>query len=453
LLFELLALNCCFFLLIQGRLELWDKDNPHLALTLSFALCCSLMVQFALWSFSLYSREVIYSGQRLLSNLIAAAVFSSLLLLPVCYLFSLSGHAPFMVTVKFYGFALLGFASLIALERFMVLKLFEDAPYMGNTLILGTGPATDRLIEDTIDENERTYRLAGIVSENPREVGSEIHGHRVIGAMTDLRGLLATKNFETIVISNSVYSPSLPVNDLLKAKVAGARVIDAGEFFEKKGRKILLEKLDPVQLLLSENLRMTRFRWFLKDSIEKLLAILLFIATSPLALAATILIKLSSPGPIFYRQKRVGKDGMIFEVIKFRTMNVDAEGDGKARWAQKHDDRVTWIGRILRKTRIDELPQILNVLKGEMAFVGPRPERPEFVQVLDAEIPFYSQRHLVKPGLTGWAQVCYPYGASVEDAREKLRYDLYYIKHMSLFFDLMIVLATIRTVLFKAYGR
>ena len=173
----------------------------------------------------------------------------------------------------------------------------------------------------------------------------------------------------------------------------------------------------------------------------------------PIALFTALLVKLDSRGPVFYRQERVGKNGKVFEVIKFRSMKADAEKDGKPIWAATDDDRVTRVGRIIRKIRVDEIPQFWNILKGEMSFVGPRPERPHFVAQLAQEIQFYDHRHLVAPGLTGWAQTKYPYGASVDDARKKLQFDLYYIKNQSLALDLIIVINTIKTVLFGRGGR
>ena len=422
-------------------------------MTLTFALVNSLIVQFALWSFGLYSREVVYSGQKLLSNLIGAFIFSAVLLFPACYSFSFVGIELFGHTTRFYILALFGFISVITLERFLVLKLYEDLPYLGNILVVGSTPATQKLIQDFDNNNGNSFRMAAVLSESSEGDDKQLEGRPIIGVMDDLRSILSTKVFDTILLSSSIYSPKLPIDDLLRAKISGVQVLDSADFYEKVNRKILLEKLDPVQLLLSENLLMTGFRWFLKDSMEKLMAIFLIAITFPLMLLAALAIKLTSNGSVFFRQTRTGKDGIPFEVLKFRTMVQDAEKDGKAQWAQKNDPRITWVGKILRKSRIDELPQIFNVLSGTMAFIGPRPERPEFVDMLKKEIPFYVQRHLIKPGITGWAQVSYRYGASVEDSREKLRYDLYYIKNMSLFFDLMIFLATIRTVLFKGYGQ
>ncbi len=460
--FELVTLIACFFLLIVARDIWWHTDkfalNPatvdarNLFLTALFAVSNTLVVQFSLWSFGLYSREVIYSGTRVFSNLINSFIFSAVLLLPICYLFTISGKPIFAVTLKFYLFALLGFMTLITVERTLVLKLFNDAPYLGNILILGTGAATDQVVKEARRHHGKTLQLVGVLSENPDEIGKSVDGCKVIGCIEEIAEIVTGCDIRCILISMPIYSSRIPTEFLLKCKLRGILVIDSAEFYETLGKKVLLEKLDPIQLLLSENLLMTRFRWLLKGSSEKLIAILALLLASPVLIAAAILIKMTSPGSVLYRQDRVGKDGKVFKLLKFRSMVSGAEKNG-AVWASINDPRVTNIGKILRKFRIDEAPQLFNVLKGDMAIIGPRPERPEFVERLVAEIPFYNNRHLVPPGITGWAQVVYPYGATIEDAREKLRYDLYYIKHMSFFFDGMIVLSTFRTVLFAKGSR
>lgn len=455
LIFELVVLNICFVACVKAREVLWlSSENAPLELTLPFALACSIVVQYSLWSFGLYSRKVIYSGKRVTLNLMFAAAFSAILLFPVCYLFWLTADdgGLFAPTWKFYGAALAPFAALSLAGRLAVIRLFEDTPLLGNILMLGTGNATQQVIRNARKSHGNSFRIGGLLTEDPSEVGTTVDGCEVIGTFEDLELFVPSPRFSTVLISVPVYSPSVPVEPLLKAKVAGTKVLDTSDFYENTERKILLEKLDPVRFLFSENLVMTRFRWFVKDGMEKIAALLLLIGASPIMLLTAALIKATSPGPVFYRQWRTGKDGKKFKLTKFRSMGTDAEKDG-AVWARANDPRVTWIGRIIRKTRIDELPQLFNVLASEMAFVGPRPERPEFVAMLEEKIVSYNQRHLVKPGITGWAQVCFPYGASVDDSREKLRYDLYYIKNMSIFLDMMIILATIRTVLFKRFGR
>jgi sugar transferase (PEP-CTERM system associated) len=243
----------------------------------------------------------------------------------------------------------------------------------------------------------------------------------------------------------------LPVRQLLHCKLAGIRVIDFLDFWERETRTVALEALKPSWLFYSDGFRCGPFDEFLKRAFDILVSLGLLLLTLPLLVITACLIKLESHGPIFYRQARVGLHGRVFTILKFRSMCVDAETDGRPRWAAEKDPRVTRVGAIIRKLRIDELAQIFNVLRGDMSFVGPRPERPFFVAELAQAIPYYSERHWVRPGITGWAQVNYPYGASNEDAWIKLTYDLYYVKNRSIFLDCVILLQTAR-VIFWNYG-
>lgn len=241
------------------------------------------------------------------------------------------------------------------------------------------------------------------------------------------------------------------MNQLLACRFHGRAVEDAVAFYERLNQKIALEGLTPGYLVFHGG-----FRWpsrAVKRAMDVLLALLALLITIPLCVVLPIVIKLSSPGPVFYRQERVGWQGRRFTILKFRSMQQDAEAGGHAMWAQESDTRVTAVGRFMRRYRLDELPQLLNVLKGDMSMVGPRPERPEFIGRLSRDVPYYTYRLAVKPGITGWAQVMFRYGATVEDAAEKLQYDLYYIKHMSLRLDALIALKTIRTVLFQSGAR
>jgi sugar transferase (PEP-CTERM system associated) len=238
---------------------------------------------------------------------------------------------------------------------------------------------------------------------------------------------------------------SLP--DILEAKFNGVDILDGPTFYEMVTGKLLIEDTNPSWFIFSSGFKTTPFKRLTKSALDRLLAGMGLLITMPLFPVIALLIKYNSPGPIFFKQSRVGEGERNFFMYKFRTMYQDAESLTGAVWAQENDPRITGIGRILRKTRLDEIPQLYNVLKGEMSLVGPRPERPEFVRKLKEIIPYYSQRHFSKPGITGWAQIRYPYGASVEDAIEKLRFDLYYIKHMSLIFDLLILLETAKVAL------
>jgi sugar transferase (PEP-CTERM system associated) len=239
----------------------------------------------------------------------------------------------------------------------------------------------------------------------------------------------------------------LPLRDLLDCRLSGVQVTDLARFFERVHGQVPIESLKVSWLIYGHGFRHNAFRAFIKRAFDLLVSSILIVATLPILLVAAVLIGAEGDGSIFFRQERVGYRGRTFTVYKLRSMNRDAEKDGRATWAKPNDERVTRVGRWIRRTRIDELPQLLNVLKGEMSFVGPRPERPEFVAMLTEQIPFYAVRHSVKPGLTGWAQVRYSYGASVEQSVRKLEYDLYYVKNHTLLLDVMILLETVRVVL------
>jgi sugar transferase (PEP-CTERM system associated) len=245
----------------------------------------------------------------------------------------------------------------------------------------------------------------------------------------------------------------LPVRQLLHCKLAGIKVVDFLDFWERETRTVDLEALKPSWLFYSDGFRCGQVDEFLKRAFDIAVSSSLFILTLPLLAVTACLIKFESPGPILYRQTRVGLHGRVFTILKFRSMRVDAETDGCPRWAAKSDPRVTRVGTIIRKLRIDELAQILNVLRGDMSFVGPRPERPFFVAELAGAIPYYAERHWAKPGITGWAQINFPYGASTEDARRKLTYDLYYVKNRSIFLDALILLQTARVIFWNHGAR
>jgi sugar transferase (PEP-CTERM system associated) len=247
------------------------------------------------------------------------------------------------------------------------------------------------------------------------------------------------------VIAVSDRRGHLPVNQLVRVKLSGVRIEDASTTYERLSGKMLLENLKPSLFVFSDGFYVSATQRFLKRGIDVTLSFVgLVVGVVPMLLTA-LAVYLESGAPVLYRQERVGEHGRTFTLFKFRSMRIDAEGATPV-WAAEHDDRVTNVGRFIRTTRLDELPQLWNVLRGEMSFVGPRPERKYFVDMLAEQIPFYHQRHAVKPGVTGWAQIKYRYGASVEDATEKLRYDLYYIKHLSVFFDLTIVFDTLKVI-------
>ncbi len=244
----------------------------------------------------------------------------------------------------------------------------------------------------------------------------------------------------------------LPVEELLRCRMQGLDIVEGETFYEHLTGKIIVEKIRPSWLIFHQGFRKPWHTMLFKRILGIVLSATGLLLTLPVIIIVALAIRLDSEGPILFVQERVGKDGKVFKLYKFRSMRVDAEKD-RPRWASKDDPRVTRVGRIIRKLRIDEIPQMWNVLKGDMAFVGPRPERPVFVEQLRLKIPFYDQRHTVQPGITGWAQICYPYGASEKDALEKLKYDLYYIKYMSTMFDFYIIFKTVKIVLFGEGAR
>jgi len=251
---------------------------------------------------------------------------------------------------------------------------------------------------------------------------------------------------ELILAVRDRRSGGMPVQDLLECKLRGIRILELSSFFERENGHLQLDSMNASWMILAEGFQQGIVRDTVKRLFDLLVSAAMLVVSLPIMLLTALLIKLESPGPVLYRQERVGQGGRNFTILKFRSMCVDAEKDGKPRWAGQNDSRVTLTGRCIRRTRIDELPQIFNVFFGDMSFVGPRPERPYFVQDLTQKIPYYGVRHTVKPGITGWAQVRYPYGATDEDAMHKLQYDLYYVKNHSLFLDLMILFQTAQVV-------
>nr|HOP41267.1 TIGR03013 family PEP-CTERM/XrtA system glycosyltransferase [Geobacteraceae bacterium] len=318
-------------------------------------------------------------------------------------------------------------------------------------LVVGTGPLAN-LIGGLITTSNHSHVLAGYVG-CPRDSVVVPNEHIVDGGGIDISETARREHAEKIVISITERRGSIPLKDLMHCKFSGIDVFDAPTFYEQLTGKLLLENITPGWFVFSNGFKLTHTIRFCKKIIDKILATIGLIITFPLFPLIAVAVKISSPGPVFFKQVRTGLHEKQFLLYKFRTMRSDAEAGTGAVWAQDNDPRVTSIGKFLRKSRLDELPQLYNVLKGDMSFIGPRPERPEFVETLKQQIPYYSHRHFVKPGITGWAQIKYPYGASVEDAVEKLRYDLYYIKNLSITLDLLIFFETIKVILFSRGGR
>ena len=276
---------------------------------------------------------------------------------------------------------------------------------------------------------------------------TEVLSPPVIGDFSQIASICSKTRVDRIVVALDERRGKLPVEQLLFCRLKGIRVEEGAAFSEHLCGRLSVEDIYPSALIFSDGFKRSLIIRNLKRGIDIFCSLAGLFLLSPLSFAIGAAIKLESAGPVLYRQERIGEDGVPFHILKFRSMRVDAEKDGPV-WASANDERITRVGRVIRKLRCDEIPQMINVLRGEMSFVGPRPERPFFVQRLQKEIPFYFHRHTVKPGITGWAQICHPYAASREEAMQKLKYDLYYIKHMTPFMDIKILFKTVKVVLF-----
>jgi sugar transferase (PEP-CTERM system associated) len=318
-------------------------------------------------------------------------------------------------------------------------------------LIVGTGTAAVSLARELFDRRaELGVELVGFVDADPAKVGTPVINPGVIGVVHDIPTIVRGRRVDRVVVSLSDARGKLNMNELLSMKLNQGVCFDhLASVYEKYTGKIAVENLRPSWLIFSEGFRKSIWLASVKRAFDIALAVLGLLVAAPILALVAIAVRIGSPGPVLYNQRRVGKNGQIFVIHKFRSMRADAEANTGAVWATEGDPRVTGVGRFLRRTRLDELPQLWNVLRGDMSFVGPRPERPEFVSELTSEIPFYGQRHTVRPGVTGWAQIRHQYGSSVDDAREKLQYELFYIKHLSFAFDLFILAETVKTVLVR----
>lgn len=321
-------------------------------------------------------------------------------------------------------------------------------------LVYGSGDAAATITNSMRRKTDRQgFTIVGFVrvdGEDPK-----ITNERIINLRQPLAQYAEQTEIDQIVVALDNKRDQTPTDELFKCRLQGIKVMNLVNFFEQEAGKILVDFASPGWMSLTEDMRSSTAMNLGKRAFDILASVALLTVTWPIMLitALAILLEDGFRSPVFFSQERVGLNGRSFRVHKFRSMRVDAEGDGKARWATKNDSRITRVGGFIRRTRIDELPQIFNVLNGDMAFIGPRPERPEFVEQLAEKIPFYNARHAVKPGITGWAQLCYPYGASEEDARQKLQYDLYYVKNQSLFLDFMVTFSTVEVVLFGKGAR
>lgn len=380
---------------------------------------------------------------RLAVGLVVSAMIAS----AVLYLFPM---VPLWRSILLLAVVLSSIALMISHGAFM---LVGSPQFLGKrVLLLGAGGTAVELLSYAEKARESGLNIVSTVALPGEDV--EVRNAVVLDDVHSLDHYVASNQIEMIIVTRDQMDTALPLESLIACKLAGVEVKDRLACFEQIRGYVDVGSVKAEWIVFSEGFRGgSPVERAAKRGLDLLVSMGFVVVTSPILLLTALLVKITSRGPVFYLQERVGLNGQTFKLYKFRSMKVDAEKEGAPQWAQKNDPRVTAVGGILRRTRIDELPQLLNVLNGDMSFVGPRPERPFFVEQLGNEIPFYHERHCVKPGITGWAQIRYPYGASVEDARRKLEYDLYYIKNYSLFLDLLIIIQTVRVVLFSSGAR
>lgn len=400
-----------------------------------------LVVQLALYYGDAYGVEALRSRTVLIVRLGQAFAFAVLALSLVYYLFPVLRLGPRVVLV-FVPLAFVTVAGWHATHRWIGgREALADA-----VLIIGTGHGAQQIAREVLSRALLGYQIVGFLGEHEAEVGRRLVNPSVIGTVDDLSAIVASRGVTRIVVALEDRRGRLPIDDLLQCRVSGVQIDDAPSFYEQLTGKILLSDLRPSWLVFSPGFsRPRRLMRASKRVFEFVSASVLLVLTAPLLALVALAIRLDSRGPVLYRQPRVGERGRVFNLYKLRTMRVDAEAATGPVWATaQRDARVTRLGRLLRKLRLDELPQLVNVVRGEMSFVGPRPERPHFVEQLRKVIPYYDQRHSTRPGITGWAQVKFGYGSTIEDSERKLQFDLYYIKNMSLLLDLAIVVDTFK---------
>jgi sugar transferase (PEP-CTERM system associated) len=357
----------------------------------------------------------------------------------------------YLIPHLWIGRSVLLIAGLVVIALMLLLRLgfsrfVDPATFKRRVLVYGTGQRAKPIAGLRRSSDQRGFVLVGFVQPPGEELA--LPQTRVVPGEGMLLEKCTRHEVDEIVVAMDERRQGFPIRELLDCRLAGIDVTDLSTFLERETGRVRLDVLNPSWLIFGEGFKRGSFRLQSARVLDLLAASALFVLTCPLMVATVLAIKLEDGwrSPVFYHQERVGFGGRIFKLLKFRSMRVDAEAAGQPVWAQKKDARVTHIGGVIRKLRIDELPQILNVLKGEMGLVGPRPERPQFVSQLSEKIPYYIERLSVKPGITGWAQLCYPYGSSEQDALEKLQYDLYYIKNSNLLFDIFILAQTLEVV-------
>jgi sugar transferase (PEP-CTERM system associated) len=420
------------------RLQDAALTSAHLSRALVIAFICQVCLYYA----ELYDFRVLSDRRELVVRLLQSLGATSLLLAAVYFWFPslIIGRGVFILATAMVLSAAVGW-------RAMFEWVSGRIGHRERLLLVGTSAATVSLANELKARKDLGIEIVGFVDHMQRRISTA--DFELLGTLDDIPEIVRAQAVDRVVVSLSDARGRLPMDQLLQMKLDGVRFDHLASVYEECTGKIAVENLRPSWFIFSSGFRKSRSLEAAKRAMDIMMSLIGIVLTAPIMLMVAALVRVTSPGPVIYQQQRVGKNGRVFTLYKFRSMRNDAEKHTGAVWATAGDTRVTPIGRFLRKARLDELPQFWNVLRGDMSFVGPRPERPEFVNELTRQIPFYGERHTVRPGLTGWAQVTFRYGATVEDSMEKLQCDLFYIKNLSIALDLFVILKTIQTVVLR----
>jgi sugar transferase (PEP-CTERM system associated) len=431
------------FAIYAGLFLRWaDADNIKVTLSLHLPEAITFATIFSVMMFSLglYNKAYVRDLGTVFTRLVFSFAFGFTALALVFYI-----YPELEIWRSAFAIAFIFGITGIMVMRWLFLQIVNLETFKRRVLVLGMGEKAAKIEAWEQTDHTPSYICAGFVPLKDRVC--KVAARSKVCTNNALIDLAIEKDVEEIVVAMDERRGALPVDDLLECKLAGIAVTEYSTFWERETGKVDLDALHPSWLIFSDGFVGGWPQVAVKRVFDVLASVVLLVISAPVMAVAAIAVRFESPGPVFYRQERVGLNGLPFMLLKFRSMRADAEKDGLPQWAAVNDTRITRVGAFIRKTRIDELPQILNVVKGEMSFIGPRPERPFFVEKLREAIPYYFERHRVKPGISGWAQLNYPYGASVEDAKHKFQYDLYYIKNYSLFLDIIVLIQTARVVL------
>lgn len=436
ILLALLAATFTRFFNFAGAQNYLGQTQTWLRLMLVIALC-----QMAQYYSDLYDLQEM--GSRLLQSIrVVRSVGITLLVLSVLYYaFPSVRLAPGIAAIAAFLILI-----LILGQRFLLNNGRAPRRSLERVLIVGTGQQGINLTQEILRRPGLQYKVVGFLDANAEGLGRPLASPGIVGGLSQLQEVVLKDHIDRVVISMGQRRGVLPIRDLAALKVQGLPIEEAHSVYERITGRIMLEELQPSWLLLSDGFRKSRFVLSAKRMTDILVSLILLVIASPLLLLTAIAVLIDSGRPILFRQERVGLGGRTFQILKFRSMRQGSE-KGKPSWTADGDPRITRVGNFIRKYRLDELPQLFNVLSGDMSLIGPRPEVPYFCELLEREIPLFNQRHCVRPGMSGWAQVKYKYGASLEEAKIKFEFDLFYIKHLSLALDLSIVFQTLKVVL------